>query len=63
MIEHERYRAAIWKLKRDIRPQMDGTLTPDYRWDDFNDWITDPRSQQDLCAMIDDLIAYLETVQ
>ena len=27
-----------------------------------NDWIIDPTTQQHICMMIDDLIAYLETL-
>ncbi len=50
------YEEAIDKLKHDIRPKCDGSLGGNPR----NDWITDPETQQELCAMIDALIAFLE---
>ena len=52
------YQEAIDKLQNDIRAKADGHVdgTP------ANDWITDPEEQQEICAMIDDLIAYLETL-
>ena len=57
-IEAEVYRDAINKLKNDIRVKVDGHVDGNPR----NDWITDPRTQQDICQMIDDLIAYLKVI-
>ena len=44
------YGGAISKLQNDIRPKVDGG------------WITDPTAQQELCEMIDNLIACLGTM-
>ncbi len=55
-INNGEYEEAILKLKNDIRPKCDGSLGGNPR----NDWITDPETQQELCAMIDALIALLE---
>ena len=57
-INNGEYEEAIDKLKHDIRPKCDGSLGGNPR----NDWITDPETQQELCAMIDALIAFLETL-
>ena len=56
LIDAGEYEEAIDKLQNDIRAKCDGSLggNPD------NDWITDPEAQQQVCAMIDELIAYLE---
>ena len=50
--------AAVNKLRNDIRASMDGAVggTPG------NDWIVEPEAQEDLCLMIDELIAFLQTV-
>jgi hypothetical protein len=55
LIADGRIAEAIDKLQHDIRAKMDGALggIP------TNDWITDPQAQEDLCAMIDALIARL----
>jgi PKD repeat protein len=49
---------AVTKLYHDIRAKMDAAVggTPG------NDWIVEPEAQEALCVMIDELIAYLETV-
>ena len=52
------YQGAIDKLQNEIRSKCDGSLGGNPN----NDWITDPVAQQELCAMIDALIAYLETL-
>jgi hypothetical protein len=57
-IDAEAYRNAINKLQNDLRAKLDGSVDGHPN----NDWITDTDSQNDLCAMIDDLIAYLETM-
>jgi hypothetical protein len=49
---------AIDKLAHDLRAKMDGALGGN----PTNDWITDPQAQADLCAMIDALIAHIETL-
>ncbi len=58
LINNGMYEEAILKLKHDIRPKCDGSLGGNPR----NDWIIDPETQQELCAMIDALIALLETL-
>lgn len=58
MIEAGEYHDAINKLRHDIRAKCDGSLEGHPN----NDWITDPVAQAELCAMIDELIAYLETL-
>lgn len=58
LIDNGEYQAAINKLQNDIRPKMDGSLGGNPN----NDWITCPGAQADLCAMIDALIAYLQTL-
>jgi hypothetical protein len=57
LIETERYQEAIDKLQHDIRVKADGSLGGNPK----NDWITDPAAQLELSAMIDDLIAQLQT--
>lgn len=49
------YEGAINKLENDIKPKLDGEPSP-------KDWIIDPVAQAELNAMIDDLIAWLETL-
>jgi len=58
LIDAGEYQDAINKLKNDIRSKCDGSLGGNPK----NDWITDPDVQAELCAMIDALIAYLETL-
>lgn len=52
LIDAGAYQEAIDKLTHDIRPKVDG--------EGNNDWITCPEAQEDLVAMIDALIKYLE---
>ena len=52
------YQEAIDKLQHDIRAKADGSVDGNPK----NDWITDPAAQQEICAMIDDIIAYLQTL-
>ena len=52
------YQEAIDKLQHDIRAKADGHVDGKLA----NDWIIDPEAQQEICKMIDDLIAYLETL-
>ncbi len=56
MLYNQAYRGAIEDLQHNIRGKADGQIdgTPE------NDWIIDPVAQQEICHMIDDLIAYLE---
>jgi hypothetical protein len=58
MIDSGEYSSAINKLQNDIRAKCDGACGGNPN----NDWITDSDAQIVLCAMIDDLIAYLETL-
>ena len=58
LIDAGEYQEAIDKLQNDIRAKADGSVDGD----PSNDWITDPDEQQEICAMIDYLIAYLETL-
>ncbi len=58
LIDNGEYQAAINKLQNDIRAKMDGSLGGNPN----NDWISCPEAQADLCAMIDALIAYLQTL-
>jgi hypothetical protein len=55
-IEAGEYQDAINKLRNDIRAKADGSLGGNPK----NDWITDPAAQQEICAMIDDIIANLQ---
>jgi len=52
------YQSAIDKLQDDIRAKVDGYVEGNPK----NDWIIDQGAQEKLCTMIDDLIAYLETM-
>ncbi len=56
MLKVENYRGAIQKLQNDIRAKADGFIDGNPK----NDWIIDPQAQQEICKMIDDLIAYLQ---
>jgi hypothetical protein len=47
---------AIDKLLNDIRAKADGSLGGNPN----NDWITDPAAQQEICAMVDDIVADLQ---
>ena len=42
----------------DIRSKCDGSVDGNPK----NDWITDPATQAELCEMIDQMVAYLETL-
>jgi PKD repeat protein len=61
LVDHQQYNAAILTLKVVVRPEMDGSLTPNNPRDDRDDWITNAGAQRDMCGMIDDVIAYLRT--
>jgi hypothetical protein len=52
------YQIAIEKLQDDIRAKVDGRVDGNPK----NDWIRKQGPQENLCMMIDDLIAYLETM-
>jgi PKD repeat protein len=58
LIDAADYQDAIDMLQHDIRAKVDGSVDGNPK----NDWITDPEVQQEICAMIDDLIAFLETL-
>lgn len=58
LIDAGEYQKAIDKLQHDIRAKADGYVDGNPK----NDWITDPGAQQEICTMIDDLVAYLETL-
>jgi hypothetical protein len=49
---------AVDKLLSDIRQKADGSMGGHAK----NDWIVDPVSGEHICVVIDDLIAYLETL-
>lgn len=55
LIAASKYQDAINKLQNDIRAKMDGDSTA-------KDWITNPEAQQELCSMIDSLVACLRTL-
>ena len=57
MIDAGEFQDAIDHLQ-DIRSQADGSLGGNQN----NDWITDPTAQQEICAMIDDIIVNLQLV-
>jgi parallel beta-helix repeat protein/predicted outer membrane repeat protein len=59
MFATENYQGAVNKLKNDVRSKSDGYVDGN----PYDDWITDPKAQEDICKMIDDLTAYLETLQ
>ena len=52
------YPEAINKLQNDIRAKADANAGGNSK----NDWIRSPEAQQQICSMIDDLTAYLETM-
>jgi PKD repeat protein len=52
------YQEAIDKLQNDLRAKGDGSIDGNSK----NDKITDPAAQEKICRMIDDLIAYLQTM-
>jgi len=56
LIDAGEYQQAIDKLQDDIRAKADGSLGGNPN----NDWITDPTAQQEICAMIDDIVANLQ---
>ena len=56
LIDAGDFQQAIDKLQNDIRVKADGSLGGNPN----NDWITDPTAQQAICAMIDDIVAYLQ---
>jgi parallel beta-helix repeat protein len=58
LVETNEHQEAIDKLIHDIRVKMDGSVDGKAN----NDWITDPAAQEDLCEMIDELIANLGTL-
>jgi PKD repeat protein len=47
-----------YKLRNDIRAKADGSVGGNPN----DDWITDPAAQQAICAIIDDIITYLESL-
>ena len=57
LIDAGEHQKAIDKLQHE-RAKADGYVDGNPK----NDWITDPGAQQEICTMIDDLIAYLETL-
>ena len=58
MLDAENYQGAINKLQNDIRAKADGYVDGNPK----NDWITNPEAQQEICNMIDDLVAYLQSL-
>jgi hypothetical protein len=58
MINAGDYQAAIIKLQNDIRAKANGYVGGNPK----NDWIRVSAAQQEICWMVDDLIAYLETM-
>ena len=58
MIDSGKYQAVIDKLLNDVRAKADGYVDGKSK----NDWITDPDTQEEICMMIDDLTAYLESL-
>ncbi len=59
MFSTENYQGAINKLKNDVRSKSDGYIDGN----PHDDWITDPKAQEEICKMIDNLMAYLENLQ
>jgi hypothetical protein len=55
MIAADKTDAALSKLLHDVRSKVSG----DSDGKPQNDWITEPDAQEDLCMMIDDLMAFL----
>lgn len=58
LIDVGEHQAAIDKLQHDIRAKADGSVDGNPK----DDWITDPGAQEEMCALIDALIVYLETL-
>jgi hypothetical protein len=58
LIDNGEYQEAINQLQNDIRAKADGSQGGNPN----NDWITCEDAQAELCAMIDALIAYLQTL-
>lgn len=58
LIDAEEYKEATDKLKNDIRSKADGHVDGNLK----NDWIIDPEAQKEICEMVDDLMAYIETL-
>lgn len=58
MLDAGNYKGAIQKLQNDIRAKADGGVDGKIK----DDWIIAPAVQKEICLMIDDLIAYLETL-
>lgn len=56
LIVDGKYRAAMDKLTDDIRPKADGACGGDPK----DDWVTQEKSQLELCRRIDDLIGELQ---
>ncbi|MHC4568663.1 MAG: PKD domain-containing protein, partial [Planctomycetota bacterium] len=51
------FQQAIDKLLNDVRAKADGSLGGNPN----NDWIADPAAQVAICAMIDEIVAYLQS--
>jgi hypothetical protein len=58
VVDAGEYERAIANLQTNIRVKADGYVDGSLK----NDWIIDPEAQQEICMMIDNLIAYLETL-
>lgn len=58
LIADGQYEEAIDKLQHDVRAKADGSVDGNPK----DDWITDPAARQQICAMINDIIAYLESL-
>lgn len=58
LIDAGQYQKAINKLQDDIRAKTDGSIGGKPK----DDWVTDPEVQEEIRTMIDDLVAYLETL-
>jgi len=56
-IENEEWNDAIKDLTNNIRAKADGFVDGNPK----DDWIIDPVAQQEICMMIDELVAYLKT--
>jgi hypothetical protein len=56
MIAADKIDQSLSKLLHDLRSKVSGNSDGKPQ----NDWITDPSAQEDLCMMIDDLMAFLE---
>lgn len=54
-IDNQEYQEAINKLQNDIRAKADGDKKA-------QDWIIDPEAQQEICRMVDELIAYVNSL-